>query len=47
MKWVLLILGFIILFIGIISYTKKLMKLYKEEQDDFKNANHLSKRNNK
>ncbi len=43
MKWFLVMSGFIILFIGGILYTKKMMKLYKEELNDFKNANHLEK----
>lgn len=40
-KWILLSLGFALLFAITIYYTIEMKKIRKQEQDDLKNANHL------
>jgi hypothetical protein len=47
MKWGLVIFGFIILFVLSILGVQKMKKMLKQEQDDFQNANHLSKKQKK
>lgn len=42
MKWFLVILGFIILFVFSILGVQKIKKMLKQEQNDFESANHLN-----
>lgn len=45
MKWFLLLISIFLLLGFAIWYVYDMKRVYKEEQDDFENANHLSKKN--